>query len=519
MAEHFCPGCLERTKIAEEVCTACEFVRPDLGWPVDETIGKVVNQKYRITERLGRGGFGVVMRGRHIHDDHDLGDVVLKFMQSSLTQDLSLRRRFINEAKAARSLRSPHVVKVFDFDFDEHGVPFMVMEYLEGLSMSQVIKRSPLSLRQTLRIAIQLAGAMDECHGAGIIHRDLKPSNILLLSRKQGDFAKIIDFGIARVEDSTVTKTMMGTPKYMAPEQIRRDEMDGRTDIFALGIIIHECLCGAPPIKAGDDLQYLVLNLEVQPTPLREVVPDAPVALQGLLLRMMAKDREDRPASMADVEARLRAISSEGGQRRAVALTSLEGGDTIPLRGAAESEETTAAAADPGEAATRADREPPEVTPLPLQEARSQTFGSWIFSEDLRLPENRGRRILIGLGAFSALGLVIALLVVGYTSSNGEDGGLRPRAGGGQDGGLETTRGVAHSADAGAASPTRDAPPSLFVPQPSRRVAGLVRPDTPPTDLGPAATPRRRPINKRPRKAPRRRAPAPYPSIPEDGMW
>ena len=493
MAERFCPGCLERTTDDEETCPQCEFDRPELGWPVDETIGKVVNQKYRITERLGRGGFGVVMRGRHLHDEHDLGDVVLKFMQSSLTQDLSLRRRFINEAKAARSLRSPHVVKVFDFDFDEQGVPFIVMEYLEGQSLSRAIKRRPLSVRQTLRIAMQLAGAMDECHAAGIIHRDLKPSNILLLSSRDGDFAKIIDFGIARVEDSTVTKTMMGTPKYMAPEQIRRDEMDGRTDIFALGIIIHECLCGAPPIKAGDDLQYLVLNLDAQPVPLREVVPDAPVALEGLLLRMMAKDREDRPASMADVAARLRAIDSGGGRTSSKGISSFEDDDTVPLTGNDED-------------GTQEARQTPEG--VSARSTRSSTLGSWILGEEINLPENRGKRIALGLAALAALGIVVTLLVVGFTSS----GGVKTAGSADLGVGLSAARDTPPDAGPPAAG---DAPASLFNPRTSRRVAGLTRPAK--RDSGRDHRPR--PRTKNPPNRRRRPPPVVYPSLPDAGLW
>ena len=474
-AEHFCPGCLERTDRLQERCARCDFERPELGWPVDETIGKVVNQKYRITERLGRGGFGVVMRGRHLHDEHDLGDVVLKFMQSSLAQDLSLRKRFINEARAARSLRSPHMVKVFDFDFDEHGVPFMVMEYLEGEALSRIIRRRPLSVKQTLDVAAQLASAMQECHAAGIIHRDLKPSNVVL----QDGFAKIIDFGIARMEGATVTRTLMGTPKYMAPEQIQRGEMDGRTDIFALGVIIHECLCGAPPIAAGDDLQYLMLNLEAEPTPLREVVPDAPVALEGLLLRMMAKDPDDRPVSMADVAARLRAMEAGAGEGLR-GPTPLEDGDTVPLIKRKQDTRDVSGAQEPSEP--------------------SRTLGSWIFDE---LPEHRGRRVAAGVGGVSALAL-LALLLVDPCGGQTE----RPAA-------------VAREAVTGTRPPDAGQPrgradaSALFVPR-TRRVAGLVpegKADVGPPDAGP------RPAVKKARKDRPQRRKVVYPSLPDAGMW
>ena len=486
-SERFCPGCLERIASAEPLCEECDFPRPELGWPVDETIGKVVNRKYRITERLGRGGFGVVMKGRQLHDEHDLGDVVLKFMQSSLTQDLSLRRRFINEAKAARALRSPHVVKVFDFDFDEHGVPFMVMEYLEGQSLSRAIRSSSLTVNRVLRIACQIAGAMDECHAAGIIHRDLKPGNILLRAGREGDFAKIIDFGIARVDNTTVTKTMMGTPRYMAPEQILRQQMDGRTDIFALGVIIHECLCGCPPIEARDDLQYLMLNLERAPTPLRQLAPEAPEELEALLLRMMAKDKEDRPGSMADVQARLRAIETSA--PRQLPTSDLEDGDTVPLLGEGRADAETRTADGAGR-----QRQQRAVSPTRLP----QTLASWLLGEELRLPVDQGRRVAVAVAAISAL-LAVGLVLY-FNSGSQVPATTQPAS---RTGDNAITAAPALPPDAGPGSVSTDRGVTLFVPtKPRRRKPTLIRPIA----TAPDARIRAAPVKNRRRRAPRKRS-------------
>ena len=309
----FCPSCLAPAADEQAVCQACAYGRPELGWPQDAYLGRTIAGKYEVLERLGGGGFGVVVRARHRQGGHDLGEVVLKFMRSDLADSSADRQRFINEARAARALHSPHVVKVFDLDFDEQGVPFMVMEYLEGATLAEQLRDGPLPLTRALRLGVQIAGAMAECHSLGVVHRDLKPSNLLLLPVPEGDFIKIIDFGNARLGEGSGTRTLIGTPRYMAPEQILRGELDGRADIFGLGVILYECLCGEPPIAAEDELAYLEHNLNQAPRPLRELAPSLPEVLGGLLARMMAKDRDARPAAMGEVQQRLQAIATDPG--------------------------------------------------------------------------------------------------------------------------------------------------------------------------------------------------------------
>jgi len=288
---------------------------PDSGWPVDPHVGKVLGGKYRVESRLGAGGFGTVLLATQLHGHQDLGHVVLKILHADLAQQENVRRRFVNEARAARQLGSPHAVKVFDLCYDDQGVPFIVMEYLEGQSLADVledVERLPVS--RVLSIGRQVAEALAECHDKQIIHRDLKPDNILLLGGHREDFAKILDFGIARVPSPTgrVTQTLMGTPLYMAPEQIRQQALDHRVDIFALGVVLFECLAGAPPIEAGSVAGAINKNCEEAPARLRSVLPEAPMALDRLLDRMMSKAAADRPATMREVAESLSGLESAG---------------------------------------------------------------------------------------------------------------------------------------------------------------------------------------------------------------
>jgi hypothetical protein len=208
------------------------------------------------------------------------------------------------------------VVKIFDFGFDERDTPFMVMEFLEGESLESVLVRErQLPPDRAFRIGMQVASALDRCHTVSVIHRDLKPDNILLVRSDNADFVKIIDFGVARVPsaDKTAMDMLIGTPQYMPPEQILHEAMDGRVDIYALAVILYECLAGRPPIEASNPMEYLHRNLELPPTPLRTYLPEIPMALNDLLLQMLAKNPAERPATMADVSWRLREIGVRHG--------------------------------------------------------------------------------------------------------------------------------------------------------------------------------------------------------------
>lgn len=313
---HFCPACMNRVSAKQKLCGRCRSGPPRAGWPLDPFIGRVVDGKYTLSQRLGAGGFGLVFLARQQQSGIDLGDVVLKYLHGHTALNDKFRVRFINEARAARRVASPHVVKVFDLGFDEDGVPFIVMEYLQGRTLEQLLReKGKLSPHRTFRVGLQVASALHECHSVDVVHRDLKPDNLLVLDGRTQDFVKIFDFGIARVPafHQTQTSSSFGTPLYMAPEQILHGEIDEGVDIFALGVVLYQCLTGRPPILVGSSMEYLQANLNVPATPLREVLPDMPESLESLLSEMLDKRRKDRPPSMEDVEERLRCIGVQKG--------------------------------------------------------------------------------------------------------------------------------------------------------------------------------------------------------------
>ncbi len=308
-----CPTCRAACGEASERCESCGGARPDGGWPLDPLVGLVLGGKYRIDRRLAAGGFGAVLLGTHVHGDVELGRVVLKFMHKELVGRPGLVKRFVTEAKAARELTNVHVVRIFDLDFSDDGAPFMVQEYIAGEGLDVVIRREGrLDVPRGVRVAMQVAEAMEEAHAQGILHRDLKPENLRIMPTREGDFVKVLDFGIARVErvPGSGTCSFVGTPRYMSPEQITQRPVDARTDIFSLGVVLFEMLTGQPPIEAKEEMEYIHLNLLTEPRHARTLRPELPEALATLADRMMSKVPEHRPATMGDVYTALEAILS-----------------------------------------------------------------------------------------------------------------------------------------------------------------------------------------------------------------
>jgi hypothetical protein len=388
-------------------------------------IGKVVTGKYRLESRLGAGGFGSVLLATQLHGTHELGEVVLKFLHANLVHNESVMRRFINEARAARQLSSPHAVKVFDLSFDENGVPFIVMEYVQGESLADVLrnkKGGKLDPARVVRIGVQMAAALGECHEKDIIHRDLKPDNILLLEGHNKDFVKILDFGIARVPSPQghVTQTMMGTPQYMPPEQILQKEMDGRVDIFALGVILFECFAGGPPIVATTPMEYMMRNCDEKPRDLSEIVSEVPAEMSALLQSMMAKEPEERPQTMFEVRDRLEEIGAwtgwTSGEITGVhAFKPKQGGEDARQTGedlakADKAEEVESVQSDPSAISDDALRKPAVTT-------RESAAGAVV--EEWEARAKRKKLVWGGAGAFVSLVLVVGLVFWGVSGDNG----------------------------------------------------------------------------------------------------
>jgi len=267
--------------------------------------------KYQIVEKIGVGGFGTVYKGR---DPFIKRAVAIKTCQSD---DEEIRKRFFREAEFAGNLHHPNVTTIYDFGVTEDGTPYIVQEFLTGEDLDKLIKKHvPLSLYRKVAILVDVCEGLGYAHAAGIIHRDIKPSNIRILDDGS---VKIMDFGIAKslVSPSTLTQTgiTLGTASYLAPEQIRGETLDARTDIFSLGVVAYELFTGQKPFS-GDHIStvlYKIMN-EMPPRP-GELDPTVPPALDQVVHHALEKDRTKRYAAcvelMKDLSAALKQIPDD----------------------------------------------------------------------------------------------------------------------------------------------------------------------------------------------------------------
>jgi serine/threonine-protein kinase len=294
---------------------------------------------YTVTAKLGSGTMGVVFRGEHTRIART---AAIKVLIPELTQNASAVQRFFTEARATSLIRHPGIVDVFDCDVDATGRAFIVMEYLEGETLADRLRRTDsLPWAVTCEIARQIAQAIAAAHDRGIIHRDLKPENVFLVRDPAAPdtvaAVKVLDFGIAKLLTSdasarlTIRGMVLGTPEYMAPEQCGgADEIDERADIYALGCMLFEMLSGEPPFIA-DAVQELMVAHMFHPVPsIGERMPGLPAWLAGLVTIMLAKRRDERPASMKEV-AKALGERTKATQMAARPVTPRRGGRAAPI--------------------------------------------------------------------------------------------------------------------------------------------------------------------------------------------
>jgi len=262
--------------------------------PEDAFIGRTIAGRYLIEEELGSGGMGTVYRARH----QIIGrSVAMKFLEPSLVRNERQRKRFLGEARAANQINHEHIIDITDFGETEDGLVYMVMEYLEGRTLSDEIQLGPMAARRALRIATQIAQGLARAHELGVVHRDIKPANIYLVRRKADpDYVKLLDFGVARIEQDlriTGQGTIVGTPEYIAPEQIHTAAANPSADLYSLGCVLFEMLTGRLPFE-GKTTILLVKHLNDPPPKPSSVLMGIPHEIDQLVLRLLQKQPSQR---------------------------------------------------------------------------------------------------------------------------------------------------------------------------------------------------------------------------------
>jgi serine/threonine protein kinase/tetratricopeptide (TPR) repeat protein len=280
---------------------------------IDETISH-----FRVVEKLGEGGMGVVYKAIDTRLDRP---VALKFLPDKIARDSQALERFRREARAASALNHPGICTIYDIG-EHDGRAFIAMEFIDGETLRSHIRGKALPLEETLRLGIQIAEALDAAHSEGIIHRDIKPANIFVTKRGQ---AKVLDFGLAKLapkgianadsdsggattDSTSIVGIISGTPAYMSPEQVRGDNLDGRTDIYSLGLVLYEMATGRQAFSGGTGGVIIEAVLTRSPLPARSVNPDIPPQMEEIINKAVHKDREQRHQHAADVRAELQQL-------------------------------------------------------------------------------------------------------------------------------------------------------------------------------------------------------------------
>jgi serine/threonine-protein kinase len=304
----------------------------------------VIRGKYRVIGKVGQGGMGAVFKASHVLFDELRA---LKVMNRDLMSDELLVKRFKQEAVMARKLDHPNAVRVDDIDEAEDGRPFMVMEYIEGQGLKELIRDAgPLPVRRAAPIARQVAAGLGAAHAIGMVHRDIKPANIVLVQTPEGEQAKVLDFGIAKLKEAradatsgltlTGTGMVIGTPQYMSPEQAlgrRGSELDGRSDLYSLGIVLYQMLSGELPFKSDTAMGLLLAHISATPKPLLDARPDLhiPPALAHVVMQCLEKQPEGRPHDAATLIAAIDAALDSEAAATPRATSAISASTPVPL--------------------------------------------------------------------------------------------------------------------------------------------------------------------------------------------
>ncbi len=280
----------------------------------DPRVGTLLAGRYVLEDVIGEGGMATVYRARHKLVDRLCA---VKILAPHYAADPVVRERFRREAKSAQKLSHPNIIEIFDQGEAEDNTAYMVMEYLRGEALADLVAKGPIPIPRALGLMIQMARGIARAHDFEVIHRDLKPENIFLCTREDGgDLVKLLDFGIARSRsDSRLTGAgeLFGTPQYMAPERITSGEAGPSVDLYAIGVIFFEMVTGQLPFEAPDIPTFFIKHLKEAPPPPRKLNAEIPAELEALILRLLAKEAKSRPVDAHRVTADLSAIARQAG--------------------------------------------------------------------------------------------------------------------------------------------------------------------------------------------------------------
>jgi tRNA A-37 threonylcarbamoyl transferase component Bud32 len=305
-----CPHCSRRNNDDAKACAGCggDLAFKDvlgLARNPGGLLGKVLNGKYQVLEVLGEGGMGVVYKVRHlILKNRNL--FAMKILHPRFSNDEQFQGRFLREVEVAMELTHENIVQIREFGLTEENLLFFTMDYFEGETLKSLLGRErSFAPERAVAVARELLLALAEAHRAGVVHRDLKPDNVLLAAIKGRDCVRILDFGIAKIlEADSQAKTLtqggaIGTPRYMSPEQASGEPVDGRSDLYSLGILTYELLMGRAPFTTGTARTILVAHLTTPPAPFRKVRPDlaVPARLEKFVFTLLEKEPRNRPQS------------------------------------------------------------------------------------------------------------------------------------------------------------------------------------------------------------------------------
>src|SRR5262249_32653523 len=262
--------------------------------------GDIIEGRYKYIDRIGRGAFGTVLLMEDTVVDERL---ILKFLNPNVSNDEEVMKRFVHELRYSRKITHKNVIRIYDFLYIQ-GNYAISMEYFPSHTLgSEVVNEKPLELRRAVQFGIDMCNGMAVAHHVGIVHRDLKPANVLI---KQEGLVKIVDFGVAaahREGDTQLTKTgyVIGSPKYMAPEQILGKKVDERADIYALGVILYEMLTGVPPYSRGDHMSVMYQHVQGKARAAREINPALPQGLSELIGRAVSVEQAKRHQALDEL--------------------------------------------------------------------------------------------------------------------------------------------------------------------------------------------------------------------------